>query len=306
MFKNYIAIARPDHWFKNIFMLPGMAVALVLEPRHDFHFLATLLVAILSTCLVASANYVINEYLDRDQDRLHPTKQFRPCAQGLVSGGAVLAEYLLLAAAGMVIAWMINTAFFAFSAALLIMGLAYNVPPVRTKDKPVLDVLSESVNNPLRFLLGWAVVIPAELPPSSVLLAYWFGGAFLMAVKRLAEYRSLGSPELAAEYRRSFRFYSESRLLLTSFFYALNAAFFLGIFLVKYRIEFVLSFPLFAVLFTWYLHIGLKKDSTTQTPEKLYREKGFAVFAVFLCLAIAVLFFVDIPTLHVLLQKNVY
>ena len=30
------------------------------------------------------------------------------------------------------------------------MGVAYNVPPVRTKDRAYLDVLSESVNNPLR------------------------------------------------------------------------------------------------------------------------------------------------------------
>ena len=30
-FKNYIAIARPDHWFKNIFMLPGTALALTMS-----------------------------------------------------------------------------------------------------------------------------------------------------------------------------------------------------------------------------------------------------------------------------------
>ena len=38
------------------------------------------------------------------------------------------------------------------AAVLLLMGIAYNVPPLRTKDRPYLDVLSESVNNPLRLL----------------------------------------------------------------------------------------------------------------------------------------------------------
>lgn len=306
MLKDYIAIARPDHWFKNIFMLPGMAVALLLESHYNSIILFTLLLAISSTCLITSANYVINEYLDRAQDRLHPTKKNRPCARGVIRGRLVIIEYILLATTGIAIAWSINTFFLLTSLALLFMGLMYNVPPFRTKDKPILDVLSESVNNPLRFLLGWAVVIPTVLPPSSILLAYWFGGAFLMTVKRLAEYRSINSPELAGQYRRSFQFYSEPRLLLSSFFYALNATFFLGIFLVKYRIEFVLSFPLFAILFTWYLHLGLKKDSTAQTPERLYKEYSFIAFVAGLVLCIAALFFVDIPALHILLNKNIY
>jgi hypothetical protein len=61
-------------------------------------------------------------------------------------------------------------------------------------------------------------------------------------------------------------------------FYAVCSSFFLGIFLIKYRIEFLLTFPLFALLFTWYLAIGLKPDSGAQAPEKLYREGKFMVF----------------------------
>ena len=65
MLKGYIYIARMDHWFKNIFMLPGVALAFVLtnvEPNMEV--LLNMLVAILSTCFIASANYVINEWLD--------------------------------------------------------------------------------------------------------------------------------------------------------------------------------------------------------------------------------------------------
>ena len=68
----------------------------------------------------------------------------------------------------------------------------------------------------------------------------------------------MDDPQQAALYRRSFASYSEQSLLLSVFFYAICAAFFIGIFLIKYRIEFVLTFPLFAVLFTWYLWIGLQ------------------------------------------------
>ena len=45
------------------------------------------------------------------------------------------------------------------------------MPPVRTKDRAYLDVLSESVNDPLRLLMGWFAIIPDALPPSSLILA---------------------------------------------------------------------------------------------------------------------------------------
>ena len=110
----------------------------------------------------------------------------------------------------------------------------------------------------------------------------------------------------AGLYRRSFRFYTEEKLLLSSFFYGLSSAFFLGIFLVKYRIEFLLSFPLFALLFAWYLKIGMKPYSPTQNPEKLYREKAFVAYVIFLCCAVAALFFIDIPWLQFFMERVHY
>ena len=55
---------------------------------------------------------------------------------------------------------------------LLFMGLIYNVPPIRSKERPYLDVLSESINNPIRLLLGWFVVTERELPPASLVVIY--------------------------------------------------------------------------------------------------------------------------------------
>lgn len=303
---DYIRIARIDHWFKNVFMLPGAAVALVLIDTDITSILWPLALGILSTCLVASANYVINEWLDAEFDRHHPLKKSRPSAAGRVEGKYVLVEYILLMLAGLGLAYVISFEFLVFSVALLFMGVMYNVKPFRTKDRIYLDVLSESVNNPLRFMLGWTAVVHGQLPPSSILLAYWMGGAYLMAIKRFAEYRFIDDPNAAGLYRRSFQFYTEEKLLVSSFFYALSSAFFLGIFLIKYRVEFLLSFPLFALLFAWYLHIGLKPHSPTQTPEKLYKETGFILYVIVLSAAIAVMFFVDLPWLHILLDRVKY
>lgn len=301
--QDYVRIARVDHWFKNLFVLPGIALALMLSDMTLSSLLLVTGLALLSASLIASANYVINEWLDAPFDSLHPLKSQRPAACGRIKAKFVYLEYALIASAGLGIAYLIGQAFFLVSIWFLVMGILYNVRPFRFKERQYLDVISESVNNPIRLLLGWTAVIHDSLPPSSILLAFWMGGAFLMAVKRFAEFRFIGNPEKAAAYRRSFQYYTEDSLLLSSFFFALSCAFFLGVFLVKYRIEFLLVFPLLALLFTWYLAIGLRVASPAQTPEKLYREWRFVVFIVGLFTAVGALMVIDIPALQILMER---
>jgi decaprenyl-phosphate phosphoribosyltransferase len=298
MFKHYIHIARPDHWFKNIFMLPGMVMGLYYT---HFSFAGTsaldIVAGIFATCLIASANYVINEYLDMEFDKFHPVKKFRPAVNANLKKQYVYLEYALLALSGLAISYFIKPMFLWVEMFFLLMGFLYNVKPFRTKDKVYLDVLSESVNNPIRFVLGWLLIGIDFIPPSSILIAYWMGGAFLMATKRFAEYRFIADPETAANYRKSFRYYSEGKLLTSTVFYALCSSFFLAIFLIKHRIELLISFPFLALLFTWYLNIGFEENSIVQTPEKLYQKKGFVAYVFFLFVLLVVLLKIDIPML---------
>jgi decaprenyl-phosphate phosphoribosyltransferase len=316
--QDYIAIARPDHWFKNIFMVPGMVFAKILyDTPLSFELLYKIICGLAATCFIASANYVINEYLDAEFDRFHPLKKKRTAVVRVLNPKYVYSLYFLLVCMGLTLAYFISIEFLVLEAFLLVMGIIYNVRPLRTKERVYLDVLSESVNNPIRLALGWFIFVPAVIlpgtvsdlswafiPPSSLILAYWMGGAFLMATKRFAEYRFINNPELAGQYRRSFKYYTEESLLISMFFYALTAAFFLGIFLVKNRIELLISFPFFALLFAWYLKIGLRKDSVVQGPEKLHKEKRFMLYVVCFSILLVTLFFVDIPALQWLLKKT--
>jgi decaprenyl-phosphate phosphoribosyltransferase len=302
--RNHIRIARPDHWIKNVFMIPGAAVALVVAPHVRSSVLATATLALVSACLTASANYTINEYLDGPSDQFHPVKGDRPAALGLLDPRLVMLQYVLLVASGLGAACLVNRLFLFACIALLVMGLIYNVPPLRLKDKAYFDVLTESINSPIRFLLGWLIVTANTLPPSSAILAYWMGGAFLMSVKRYAEYRWIGDPLRAERYRKSFARYTEETLLLSSFFYALCSAFFIAVFLIKYRVEFILTFPLFAILFGWYLAIGFEHNSAAQAPEKLYRETGFLCFAAFTFVVTCLVLLVDLPFLRWLAEPQ--
>lgn len=302
--KNYIAIARPSHWFKNIFMVPGTVVAVWLTHEFPSNFFLIALIGLASTCLIASANYSINEWLDAEFDKYHPLKKNRPSVNGKVVVKGVYVQYAILAVVGLSLAAFVSKYFLITSAILLVMGVLYNVKPFRTKDKMYLDVLSESINNPIRFSLGWFIISSQFLPPLSLLVAYWMGGAFLMAVKRYAEFRFINDPTTAALYRRSFRFYTENNLLVSILFYAMSFAFFFAVFMLKHRIELLLSLPFFSLLFCWYLSMGMRADSPAQRPENLYKEKLFWIFIAGLVISIGILLWVDFPTLHFFLENH--
>ena len=84
------------------------------------------------------------------------------------------------------------------------------------------------------------------------------------------------------------------------------ACFFLGIFLIKYRIEYLLLFPLISLLFTYYLHLGLKKSSITQTPEKLFKNVNLVILTVLIFLAFIFLTVTELKILKILVDPINY
>lgn len=302
---KYIKILRPDHWIKQLFILPGVLFAIILtEGSIDSTMCVRIVLGLFSVCLIASANYAINEYLDAEFDRFHPTKKNRPVVTEGINSNIVYSMWLALGVFGLGLSWYISYPFLITSALLLFMGVLYNVKPFRTKDLPILDVCSESFNNAIRLLMGWFIVSSNTVPPGSIILGYWMGGAFLMSVKRFAEYRMINDKELAGLYRKSFRYYSEKSLLISSFVYAMLSVFLCGVFLIKYRIELILFIPGFIGLFAYYLSMSFDEDSAVQKPEKLFKQTGLMILCTILSVLFIVLMLVDIPYLNILISNR--
>jgi decaprenyl-phosphate phosphoribosyltransferase len=293
-----VDIARFDHWVKNVFVLPGLVIGISVETPDWVNVTVRAIVGLLSVGLIASSNYIINEVLDAPFDRCHPTKQFRPVPSGQVSIPWAYVQWLVFMAAGMALAVFVSTPFAVTMAVLWIMGIIYNVPPIRSKDKPYLDVLSESVNNPLRMLAGWYIARTSASPPASLLVSYWMAGCYFMATKRFAEYREIGDAAISAAYRKSFVYYNEPRLLVSIMFYASFAMLTFGAFLIRYRLELVLAFPGIAIVMAMYLRLAFKPNSAAQHPEKLYREPALMAAVICTSIALGLLFFIRIPALH--------
>jgi len=278
---EYLKICRIDHWLKNIFIVFGHAVALVLyfhlEITTDFVVNAAL--SLIPVCLIASSYYILNEILDAPFDAIHPLKKLRGIPAGKVKVPILWGIMAGLLVAGFGLAWLLfpNRLYIITLAVLMGFALLYNIPPIRLKDKAFLDVISESINNPLRLLLGWFAVVPADetsMPPLSIILAWWFFGALLMTGKRYSEYRFIADDELSGKYRKSFQVYNEQRLIMAMICYACMFCFCTGVAMAVYDAlnNLVLIFPMIMFAVLAYFRQAMKESSARLEPEQLLKN----------------------------------
>ncbi len=299
--KAYLRAMRLGRWPRSLAMFVGSTAFFYLYRDTLFTTDITWVVlqslyAFLLTWAISSVNYIINEIVDAPYDAHHPTKRNRPLVKGEIKKTPFLLLGVAISATSLNLAYLhFCPPFFYALLALLVAGFIYNIKPVRTKDIPFLDSISESANNPIRFLIGWFAFAPPEIwPPLSILLCWWAFGNFLMIAKRLSEFRLLR--EKAGDYRNSLRRYSEGALM---FGMAASAViFFLAYFYFAYtfRLETLLIFSPF-VFFYFFLFFRntMREDEVMEEPERLFMHLKFALYTLFLIAIFFLTSFLDKP-----------
>ena len=297
--KSYLRAMRLERWPRSLAIFLGSAAFFFFHREDLGSFPLPALAgraaaAFLLTWAISTANYILNEIVDLPYDVHHPTKRFRPLVQGEIRKGpfAALGAAIILVSLGLsYLAFAVP--FFLSSLALLLAGLIYNVRPIRTKDIAFLDSISESANNPIRFLIGWYAFAPLfHRPPVSLLLSWWAFGNFLMIAKRLSEFRYL--KDKAGDYRASHKKYSSPSLLFgmaASAAICLLTFLFLG-FRLKLESFFVIS-PFLLFFFGLIVRKTLKTDEVMEEPEKLLASPRYALYALFLVALFILSYFLD-------------
>lgn len=162
--------------------------------------------------LLSSSSYLINEYYDREFDVHHPLKKTRSFIAGRRSAVKIWTTALLLASIALVWGYSLGLPVFLGSIGFCVLALLYNLPPLRFKNIPYVDVLTESLNAPLRLYIGWQLVF-GNTAPTSWLLIYLLLNFASMALKRYFEMRYLGRTAAVA-YRAVYEHYSPASLKL--------------------------------------------------------------------------------------------
>lgn len=198
---DFVRLARPHHWVKNLFVLLPMPFALADRPQLGFGSLDWTAIGwgLLGFSLVNSAIYTLNDLIDAPNDRRHPRKRARPIASGRVSPTAALLFFVALLAAGAAASALAGVE--ALEIALLYAAInAYYC--LQGKSVALLDVFLLSSGYVLRVLLGCALI---DATPSPWLLVCTSSLAlFLALVKRRADVLA----GLGAEHRASLTGYN--------------------------------------------------------------------------------------------------
>ncbi|HNR01288.1 MAG TPA: decaprenyl-phosphate phosphoribosyltransferase [Anaerolineaceae bacterium] len=173
MLKYLIKAMRPRQWTKNAFIF----AALIFDRKLlNLNALTQTILAFILFCLLASSVYLINDILDRENDRVHPIKKNRPIASGKLPVGIALTAGIILLLVSLVGAFFISRGFFIISTVYFVINLFYSK---WLKHIPLIDVLVIASCFVLRVAAGVSVIEVQRFSPwlyvVTTLLALYLG-----------------------------------------------------------------------------------------------------------------------------------
>ena len=196
-----VRAVRPRQWVKNLLVLAApLAAGKLFEPA----ILTGAALAFVAFCLVSASVYLVNDVRDVEEDRLHPTKRFRPIAAGELKPATALALAVVLGACGLALGFFVSMPLGITMLVYISLQLLYSA---YLKHLPVVDLAMVASAFLLRAIAGG---VATGIPLSQwFLLVAAFGSFFMVSGKRYSEMKALGGE---AGTRRSLTRYSESYL----------------------------------------------------------------------------------------------
>jgi 4-hydroxybenzoate polyprenyltransferase len=156
---SLILSLRPGQWTKNLIVFAGLVFSLKLfEPDA----ILTSIEAFVIFCALSGVVYLINDVMDRDSDRRHPTKSRRPIAAGDLPVSVAVAAAAVIGGLALTASFMLGWRFGAVAAGYVALQALYSGP---LKHVVIIDVLSIAIGFVLRAIAG-AVVL-------NVVISHW-------------------------------------------------------------------------------------------------------------------------------------
>ncbi len=194
--RRWIKLLRVHQWSKNALVF----VPVITAQRYDLVAVVEALVAFSSFSLVASAIYVLNDIVDLEADRKHPSKKHRPLAAGTVPIIQALLVSPILALLGLGGAIAVSWWLAAVLVSYLLLTTAYSF---FLKRKMMIDVVTLASLFTLRVAGGAAAI---SVPVSEWLLAFsMFIFVALALVKRYVELAARIDGDLPDATNRNYR-----------------------------------------------------------------------------------------------------
>lgn len=193
---------RPRQWVKNVLVLAAPFAA---GDIAQLDVLAAIGIAFVAFSLAASGVYLVNDVVDVEADRAHPTKRNRPIAAGVVSPRVALGAAVLVFAGALAVSYLASVDLVVVTGVYIALQLSYCL---WLKHQPVVDICIVASGFLMRAIAGGAAA--GIVLSQWFLLAAAFGSLFMVAGKRYAEIRL--AERTGAKIRKSLERYSATYL----------------------------------------------------------------------------------------------
>ncbi len=184
---DFFIACRPMQWQKNLllfaaFLFSARAAWTLEDPDSWQPLLLTAFGAFWLFNAIASGEYLLNDAVDVEQDRLHPRKRFRPIASGRVPLPAAYVGGAVLVLGGVIGAFVLDVNFGMIAAGYAAMIATYSL---WLKRVVIVDVVVIASGFALRAAAG-AVVIDVPISPW-LFVCTTLGALFIAVAKRRQE-----------------------------------------------------------------------------------------------------------------------
>lgn len=174
-FNQIIKLLRPHQYVKNIFIFAPLFFSFTFIQKDINN---TIIVFILFS-LIASSIYVLNDYMDIEEDKQHPKKKYRPLASGRVGKNTAKILIVFLSSVSLISAYLININLFVVLVVYFILNIAYSL---KLKHITIVDIFIIATGFVLRLFAG-ASVIENQLSMWIIILTFLLA-LFLAVAKR--------------------------------------------------------------------------------------------------------------------------
>ncbi len=155
---------RPRQWSKNLLVYLPLVFTLkqYWQPFSPemYRFFATATAAFILFCILSSVIYLVNDLIDIEKDRAHPTKRFRPLASGALPKSVAVTAIIVFLVFAVPLSFVLNIGFGVVAVVYFVLMLVYSFV---LKNIVIIDVFTLAAGFVLRVLAG---AIAISVPPS--------------------------------------------------------------------------------------------------------------------------------------------
>jgi 4-hydroxybenzoate polyprenyltransferase len=285
---SLLSSLRPSQWSKNLIIFAALMFGQRLLDPHSLLYAS---IAFVIFCALSGVVYLINDVADREADRRHPVKMYRPIASGALPVPVALGAALAISAVALASAFLLRPLFGVLATVYLAQMALYSGP---LKHIVIIDVLTIAIGFVLRAAAGAvAIAVPIShwLYVLTILLAL-----FLALSKRRHELVLLA--DRATGHRRILEEYSPYLLdqmisvvtastLVAYAFYTVSPET-----VSKFGTDLLgltLPFPLYGIF--RYLYLVHQKEGGGSPAEMLLTDRPLLICVALWALAVAVIIY---------------